>query len=209
MRSFLKFAAWVAAVVGIGVAIMLQFFVSVVDIGDDSMAPTVLSGEKALLWRGAEAEMGDFVICENPSEAGTLVMGRVVATTGMTVAVNRNQFMVNGHPFDRDWQGTFRFHDPIADAEIDVQYGVASLPGVDHEFMQRRGFEWNLRNTTVPGGRVYLLSDYHSFIGLDSRAFGPVLAASCIGQVFMRYKPIPEFEHGPPLDHGWLEFLDD
>lgn len=208
LKEFLKFLLWVIALLAIVAAVLRAFFVDIVVISDDRMAPTLIAGEQAFMWRGSEPKYGRIVVCQNPSVAGQLVMGRVIASTGMEVKVERDMLNINNHRPDLDWTGMVRWDDPAVGRPLNIKWGIESLTGVDHLFMVREDFHPTLRTTRVGGGKLYLLSDYRSMVGYDSRTFGVVDASTCIGHIFMRYTPAEGRVGEAPFDHGYLDILD-
>ncbi len=207
-KEIFKFFLGVAVILAIVAGVLKAFFVDLVVINDDRMAPTMLAGEQVLLWRGSDPEYGRVVVCAHPAVAGQLVIGRIVARAGMEVSVGRDALAINGRPPDRDWRGTFTFDDPELTRPVNMRWGIEELTGVEHEFMAREDYRMNFRTVRVGGGKLYLMSDYRSMTGHDSRSFGVVDASTCIGHVFMRWKPAEGRSGEPPLDHGYLDILD-
>lgn len=208
IKGLLKFLLFVAAILAIVATVLRLFFVDVVVIGDDRMAPTLLAGEQAFMWRGSDPEYGRMMVCRNPAIPSQYVIGRIIATTGMEVSVGRNMLNINNTRPDLDWKGIVRWHDPALGRPLNIKWGIESLTGVDHLYMVREDFQWTLRPTRVGGGKLYLLSDYRSMLGYDSRSFGPVDAATCIGHIFMRFTPAEGRTGEAPFDHGYLDILD-
>lgn len=103
--------------------------VQVVRIGSDSMAPTVESGDLVLLDRGEPQPSRRDVVAVPHPDTGELLVKRVAAVGGDTVALEDGVVVVNGEPLCEPWS------DP---ARID---GVFFGP------------------LTVPAGEVFLLSD--------------------------------------------------
>ena len=205
-KGLFKIALWVGGVLLVIGGVLRIFFVTPISVGYDSMAPTFLAGEKVLLWRDGGIEMADIVVCENPTSPGTMVFGRVMGKGGMTLATDeRDQFSVAGTRVDVDWQGTTEFFDADANRQVTVRRGIETVGNTEHEIFVRETSEFRLRETEVPAGKLFLLGDNRSSRNHDSRTFGAVDEASCIGTVFMRWNPV---DRGEDLSHGWLDFLD-
>ena len=51
-----------------------------------------------------------------------------------------------------------------------------------------------VRKTDVPAGKLYLLGDYRSYLGQDSRAYGVVDASTCRGTIVFRVTPVEGLE---------------
>jgi len=205
-KGLFKLALWVGGVLLVIGGVLRIFFVTPIVATHDAMAPTILAGEKVLLWRGAEVEMGDIVVCEDPSSPGVMVLGRVLAKGGMTLGTDeRDRFIVEGTQVIVDWQGSTDFFDNDANAQLSMRHGLETVGNSDHMIFVRENTEFRLRNTEVPSGKLFLLGDNRGTRNHDSRSFGPVDEASCIGEVFMRWNPV---DRGDALSHGWLDFLD-
>lgn len=208
-KELLKLLLAFVILFGIVAAVLRIFFVDVVVISDDRMAPTLLAGEEAFMWRGADTDYGRMMVCSNPTVAGEFVIGRIVAKTGMEVNVARNILTINDRRPDVNWVGGFRFDDPAVGRPLDVRWGTEMLDNVEHTFMVREDFRLTIRKQRMGAGKLFLLSDYRSMMGYDSRSFGPVDAGTCIGRIFMRFKPAEGREsETPPLDHGYFDILD-
>lgn len=205
-KGLFKIALWVGGVLLVIGGALRIFFVTPINAGHDSMAPTFLAGEKVLLWRDATIEMGDIVVCENPETPGAMVLGRVMGRGGMTLETDeRDDFSIEGTRVDVDWQGAIEFFDADANRELSLRRGIETVGNTEHTIFVREGTEFRLRRTEVPAGKIFLLSDNRSSVGHDSRTFGPVDESTCLGTVFMRWNPV---DRGAELSHGWLDFLD-
>lgn len=209
MKEAAKFVLWVVAILALVAGILRATKIDEIAVSDDRMAPTILAGDRVLLWRGATVEQGDIVVCANPVRPGEFVMGRVIATPGMQIGGDRRGLLVNGRPFDRDLRGQTRFVDQLAHGPVNVRWGTRVSYTEAHEFMVRENYTFTIRPVRIPAGRAFLLSDYESMPGLDSRTFGPVEISTCLGEVFMRLAPSPNGSTGEaPFDHGYLDVLD-
>lgn len=208
MKDLAKFLGVVAAIFGAILFALRATKVAEIIATDDRMAPTILAGDSVFLWRGADIDVGDIAVCDNPTRPGELVMGRVVARAGAEVSSDRRGFLVNGRPFDRNGMGSLRYPDPVSHHEIAVGWGERVTFTEWHSFMVGQTFVHSVRPTRVPAGKVYLLADFESASALDSRTFGPVDVAGCMGEVFMRFKPSTTAPADLPFEHGFLDLLD-
>lgn len=204
-KGLFKIALWVGGVLLVIGGVLRIFFVTPISAGHDAMAPTFLAGEKVLLWRGADIDMGDIAVCEHPSSPGSMVLGRVMGKGGMTLLTERGILIVEGSRVQMDWEETTDFFDSDANRQLSVRRGIETVGNTEHQIFVREGTDFRLRETVVPNGKVFLLGDNRGTRNHDSRSFGAVSEASCIGTVFMRWNPV---DRGEALSHGWLDFLD-
>ncbi|MFW6049975.1 MAG: signal peptidase I [Myxococcota bacterium] len=196
---------WVLGLGLVAVAILNLFFVHRVQVSHNAMAPTLLAGEEALVWRRGERDMGDVVVCQHPGRPGQYVIGRVVGKPGMRVEAPNGQLQIEGTRVDRDIRrDDVRFYDAVLDRTSTMVYGIEHLGNTDHEFFIRKDDHLRLRPTLVKEG-LYVLADNRSVRGNDSRDFGPVKQATCIGEVFMRLRPNPDDPND--LGHGWFDWI--
>ena len=196
---------WTAGPLLLVGGILHYFYVERIQITHNAMAPTLLMGEVALLWKGAKLELGDIAVCEHPGHQGEWVIGRVAALPGMTIGTDpRGRLLIDGQPVERDFQGKVRFYDPVFDRTDTMLTGVVRYKNVEHPFFLREDLKPRVRQRQVAQG-LFLLSDNLTYPGFDSRTFGEVDPAKCRGQVFMRMKPADD--HGAGLGHGWFDLL--
>jgi len=185
-KSALKFLGGVAVLLAIVAAIFYFFFVRVVTVGHNAMAPTVIMGDQVLVWRTNDLELGEMVLCEHPAEAGRYVLGRIVARSGQTVSIERGRLHINGSMPETDVRDPVQFADMETGRNRTMSWGVENI--LDHQhyfFIEENRRVPNLSPVRVRGG-TYLLSDNRSYRGEDSRSFGVVSELTCIGKVFMR-----------------------
>lgn len=206
-REILKFGLGVIAVLAVIVAILKVFFVDVVIVYDDRMAPTMIAGERVLMWRAGTPHIGDIAVCAHPTSPGEFVIGRVMGDASSPLTALRGEVAVAGRTPDRNWLGSFDYVEPNSDRGVEHRYGTEVIDGQDHEFMTRMRFVFATREVRILPGHVFLLNDQRSLTTLDSRSFGAVDAATCIGTIFMRLQPAEGRQSEPPFDHGYLDIL--
>jgi signal peptidase I len=204
-KGLFKFLGIVVAIL-LAVTVVLQiFFVNLAIVGHYGMAPTLQAGDQVVVWRGNELDIGDVAVCSNPRDPSDLVMGRVVAKGGMTLRSMRGQIEIEGTAPDVDWGGQMQFRDPIHDRVDTVQLGIEKLGNHEHPVMMRAGRDLVLREQTIPEGEVFLLGDNRHHSADDSRNFGTVRQASCLGTVFLRLLPSDSAPND--FDHGILDII--
>ncbi len=189
LKGLLKVAGVVLAI-GLAVSVVLQiFFVNVAIVGHYGMAPTLQAGDQVVVWRGDDLDVGDIAVCANPRDPSDLVMGRVVGLGGMTIRAFRGQLDIDGSRPDVDWGEQIEFRDPLLGRVDTMQIGTEKLGSHEHPMMVRAGRQLVLREQTISDGEVFLLGDNRDHTADDSRNFGPVRQATCLGTVFMRLMP--------------------
>lgn len=159
-------------------------------IPSDSMAPTIVAGDRILTNRLGIAtrtlERGDLVVFRNPLDRRQRFIKRIVGLPGDTVSLSRGTVIVNGQALTQTLIAP-----PEADRGIDVlerqsdrQYAIR--PDRDGEFA-------NVSPVTVPSGAYYVLGD-HRGNSNDSRTFGAVSHGEVVGVATYRYWPAKSWE---------------
>jgi signal peptidase I len=207
--GFFNLLLWLATI-AVGIATILHlFFVRVAMTSEDNMAPALLAGERIVLWRDADLGLSDIAVCKHPGRE-EYVIGRVVATVGMTIsagtkslATNRaGPYVVSGSVPEVESKGTIDFVDQRSGHRMPMLWGMISYGGHDHTWMSRPRDVLRIAPTQVKSG-IYLLNDNRSYRGSDSRTFGEVDPHTCLGQVFFRLQPA--YPPRSDISHGWLE----
>ncbi|MFT5355699.1 MAG: signal peptidase I [Polyangiales bacterium] len=202
-KFILKAAFGAAVVCGIIGGVMRLFFVTPVLMTHNGMAPSLLAGEQAFMWRGAEPELGSIAVCANQS-TGESVIGRVIGTSGNQIATDREQLTINGRSPSMDIHESLQFFNSDTNRQEPVRRATVQFGNTDHDIFIRENHTLRIHPTSVSSGMLYLMSDNRGDETHDSRAFGPVQSSSCIGTLFMRGRPV---DVGANLGHGWLDFL--
>ena len=60
LRKLLSLTTWALAIAGV----LKLFFVDVIHVPHNGMAPTLVYGDLVLVWRNAKVDMADVVVCE-------------------------------------------------------------------------------------------------------------------------------------------------
>lgn len=202
VRSGLGFLSWVGAAV-IVIALVLKFvWFDVATVGHNGMAPTLVRGERVLIHKRGEPELGAIAVCRHPSEDGWVV-GRVAASGGMTIQSFGSELRIDGKLAGLQPKGTTTFENLDTDRTRSVVWAVEQLGPKEHlVFMEENGRHL-VRKTDVPDGKLYLLGDFRAYMGQDSRAYGVVSAATCRGTIVFRLTPTAAL--APELRHGYFE----
>jgi signal peptidase I len=178
--------------------------VTPVHISDDGMAPTLLAGETVLMWNTTETpEFGDVLVCRHPTAAG-YVVGRFIARPGMTISADRGSMEIDGHAPDRNQERTLPFTMHGTDRPVSVMLGTEAIGGIEHRYIQDSRVGYRARDIRVGDG-LFLMGDNRLPHTFDSRTYGPVNPATCVGHVFLRWKTA---ENRIDFDNGFLDVID-
>jgi signal peptidase I len=190
--------------------VMRALWVDVVTVPHNGMAPTLIYGERVLVWRGAKPDMGDVMVCEHPAKPEASVLGRAVAFAGHTIDTDgHGNLLVDSDRASIEYEADLRFWDETRQKLFTMRHGLIDYRRQHHHsFFLEQGQEFWLRTYAVNRG-VYLLGDNRSDAIDDSREFGEVDPAKCKGQVFMRLTPAPRSESAVPDDvhHSYLDVI--
>ncbi|MCS7253376.1 MAG: signal peptidase I [Armatimonadota bacterium] len=139
-------------------------YLLVVEVTSNSMAPTILQGERLLFLKGAYSNTvprrGDIVVLQNPLNKEELIVKRVVGLPGEFIATYRGKVCISSKPIDEPYVG-----------------GIATI---------------GLTPMLISDGHVYLLGDNRS-ASEDSRDFGPVPINKLLGKLLIRISPLNRF----------------
>jgi signal peptidase I len=187
------------------VALVLKVFLfDVAQVMHNGMAPTLLRGERVLINKRANPEIGSIAVCRHPTEDGWVV-ARVAATGGMTVDSFGDELRIDGKliPFTRN--GKTSFHNTDNDREGTVIWGDEYFGTEPHQIFMNEGGRHLVRKTEIHEGELYLLGDFRAYMGQDSRAYRVVDASTCRGTIVFRISPVDDLE--PPLAHRYFELI--
>ena len=199
----------VVALLVIGGVLARLFLIEAVDVRDNGMAPTLIYGDRVLVWKGATAGMTDVMVCQHPARDDEQVIGRVVGLAGHRVNTDYNGMLyVDGQQATTEGGATTRFYDIPRRRSYDMARGQINYFGkYDHEFFLEKGGTWSLPSYRVEKG-VYLLGDNRSESSYDSRDFGEVDPAHCLGQVFMRWRAAAASDDDDDLGHHRFDIIE-
>jgi signal peptidase I len=160
--------------------------VEVVLVGHNGMAPSMLMGDRVLVWKTQDLELGEPVLCEHPEQRGRYVLGRIVGRPGHTVTLERGVLRIDGDAPDREMQGTFVLDDRELGRHVTMQWAIEDILDHDHYVAWREGNPPEISRPVRVTRGYFLLGDNLSHRGEDSRSFGTVDESRCVGRVFMR-----------------------
>lgn len=201
LRGLFTLASWLVAIA----LVMKFFFVDVIEVPHNGMAPTLIKGDRVLVWRRAHVDMADIVICQHPAKPEASVLGRAIAFAGHTVSSEAGNIMVDNDRANIEWEGDLHFYDTTHEKLFFMHVGSMNyVRHNQHAFMVEDGTSFELSPYQVQHG-VYLLGDNRADPADDSREFGEVDPATCRGQVFMRLTPAPRQDDD--IRHGYLDII--
>ena len=206
MKKTLGCLTWIAGFV-IALALIAKFFfVDMAIVGHNAMAPTMLTGERVLIWKRGEPKLGAMSVCTRP-RVGGLAVGRVVATSKMSVAADDNRLRINNKALDVNLKSSTAFYNADHDQNDSLQTAIEFLTeNEDYMVFLNSIRPMSIAPTRVPDGHVYLLADNRGYPSADSRSFGAIPVSSCRGNVVFRLTPSPGLSS--ELEHGYFELLD-
>ena len=202
VRSGLGCLSWVGAIVIVIALVLKAIWFDMATVGHNGMAPTLVRGERVLINKRGEPRLGSIAVCRHPTEDGWVV-GRVASTAGMTIDSFGRELRIDGEPIRFDQRGTVAFRNLDNDRTRSLAWGTEYLDETKHLIFIEEGGRHLVQKTEVPEGKLYLLGDYRSYMGQDSRAYGLVDASTCRGTIVLRVTPADGLH--PELAHGYFQ----
>ena len=186
MKAFLKFLFVVGLILG-GVKLLL-FDITTVE--DYSMVPGLSRGDLVVYNKRAGLGVGDVAVCTDPDTPNRNVVLRVLARGGSTIAFRRNQAVIDGSTIGHNTSRVVRYVDRSSSEDFEYQLRVAPEEhgGRTYEvglFERGRGRVakgGNVREKSVDEG-LFLVGDNRN-LSRDSRNFGEIDRATCLGQAY-------------------------
>lgn len=191
LKGALKFLGVVLVIALIAGGVLYAFFVKVVEVGHNAMAPTMILGDRVLVWNSQDFGLGEVILCPHPQQPGRYVMGRVVGRPGQTVSMERGTLRINGQAPDTDVRGVVSFFDAETGRTERMRMALEDILDHDHRIFWREGSEPRMRRSHRVSGGLYIMNDNRTYVGEDSRTFGEVAPTTCVGRVFMRLTAAP------------------
>lgn len=149
-----------------------------------SMVPNLVAGDTFLVKTVGKLGLGDIAVCEDPEQAGSMVVLRVMGLPGMSVRFKHNHIILDGEMIQREGIDPLLYVDETSGEQLTyaVRIGTEYVGGqlFDVALMDRAGGQQQ-RAFTVPDEHFYLVGDNRN-MARDSRNFGPVPIESCIGK---------------------------
>ncbi|HUT78154.1 MAG TPA: signal peptidase I [Polyangia bacterium] len=149
-----------------------------------SMVPNLLAGDTFVVRTVGKLGLGDIAVCEDPEQAGSMVVLRVLGLPGQVVKFKHNHVIIDGEMVQREIIDPLLYIDETSAEQLTyaVRIGSEYVGGqqFDVALMDRAGGQQQ-REFTVPEEHFYLVGDNRN-LARDSRNFGPAPIESCIGE---------------------------
>jgi signal peptidase I len=156
-----------------------------------SMVPNLLAGDTFAIRTVGMLGMGDIAVCADPEQDGSMVVLRVMGLPGQVVKFKQNHIILDGEMVQRDMIDPLVYVDGTSGEQLTyaVRIGSEYVGGqlFDVALMDRAEGQAQ-RELTVPEEHFYLVGDNRN-MARDSRHFGPVPIASCIGEAVFLFWP--------------------
>jgi signal peptidase I len=190
MRELLKLIAFFVLIAVLLLGVARAFFVGVVQTDNYSMVPTLLAGDTFLVFTKAKLALGDIAVCQDPTNSGQLVVGRVMAREGETLSIEDDIVQWNNWKVESVPVSPLEYLDRTSGEELKRRMTTSLERFGGRTFSVAhvsRGRRRNLKNTPVQEG-LFLLGDNRN-LARDSRDFGTVETQKCIGRAFFILDP--------------------
>lgn len=187
MKTLLKVCGWTLGALALIFGVLYLWVFDVWHVQDDdalfasSIRPTLFAGDVLLVRQGGDPSIGRLVRCQDPDAAGRFIIGRVVAEASETIELQGEALSVGGKrypPLRGCDTPKERVNDPRHGSVTELSCSRTESRGVVHEVLRDLSAPEPDFKATVPGSRVFLLSD-NLHVHLDSRDFGAVPRSSC------------------------------
>lgn len=185
-KGVFKFLGVLVLLAAIAGGVLYGFFVKVLEVGHNGMAPTMTLGDQVLVWKTQELGLGEVALCGHPQQPGVYVLGRVVGRAGQIVGIERGALTINGESPEVDTRGVVAFEDAELGRTVRMRHAYERILTHDHPLFWREGSEPRMRRAHTVQGGLFLMNDNRTHRGEDSRTFGEVANESCVGRVFLR-----------------------
>ena len=193
----IRMLVWVAAILGlvVGVARLTVLRWWVIPTNDPvleaSVTPTLRGGDLVLLWRATPPNFGALVVCPDPTDGSSVVIGRLTGESGDKILIDGDRISINDQEARTETscsEGTFRLQDPNTGSDVEQRCTIEDLGGVGHmrgEISGLRTAPTTPTSREVGPGKAFLLSDNRAY-PYDSRTFGNVDRETCKESIFFR-----------------------
>jgi signal peptidase I len=159
------------------------FLFELVQTNSYSMVPTLVAGDLFAVKTVGKLGLGDVAVCDNPEDAGNMVVLRVVGLPGQSVGGWRNHVKLDGEVVQHDMTDPIFYEDTTSGEVLKyaVRVGWEYVGGQQYSVaLMDKGDRKDFREVVVPDGHFFLMGDNRN-MARDSRHFGTVPIDSCLG----------------------------
>jgi signal peptidase I len=192
MRTWIKFFAWLAAIVGaVGLVMHLLFFdVWKVPLDDPLLAasiePTLSAGDLVVVMRRTSVARGELLRCTDPESPGRFVVARAIGRFGEQIELHDELVSLDGKrtPSPRACDPpAVTVHDPRIDDDVTLSCSQEDFGDMTFPVLRANERPEGPTKATVEATRWFLVSD-DRHVHLDSRDYGQVDPETCQHVVF-------------------------
>ncbi|WP_061992877.1 signal peptidase I [Fructobacillus ficulneus] len=188
MKRLLSFIwNWIAPI-AFGIAVYLvvtTFWVNIVTINGDSMAPNLLDAQKVLVTKTENVKRGDVIVFDARKEDPRIQAGnkdyvkRVIGVAGDTVEYRDGNLYVNNKKVNESYISSDE-QVTGTEASFGSSWSLGTLSSTDMWKKQDQG------KTVVPKDSYFVMGDHRS-VSNDGRYFGFVSKKHVIGRVIVPF----------------------
>lgn len=175
IRQHTKELALAVVIAVTALAIAFQFFFSVSEIKDFSMAPELSVSDRLIIFKGSEVKRFDLILFKLRGQEP--IIRRVIGLPGESVSYENDQLKVDGRR--------------VIEAFLTSQ--IAESRDSQVQYTENFTLEQIAGAEKIPANQYLVLGDNRGFSS-DSRSFGLVDQAEIIGSVKLRWFPIHAME---------------
>lgn len=194
MLTLLKGIFWIVVLLALILIIGRIFFFEIARTDSYSMVPNISAGDTFLVFTRGKLGPGEIAMCKDPENPGMMVLGRIMGVPGSTFAIYQNQLNINGAEIQKQYDGPeLLYVDNTGGehAEFIVKSAIEKVAGhVYNVALMSRAGPQSFDKTEVEKG-FFLLGDNRNR-ARDSRDFGEIPIADCVGTPFLIAWPGPD-----------------
>jgi signal peptidase I len=193
VKTLLKLLFWTVVVLVLLAVLGRIFIFNVARTHSYAMVPNLVPGDLFLVYTRATLGPGDMALCRDPEHPGAVIVSRILGVPGSTISIRNNNPTINGQEIQHQFDGNVIYEDNTAGehSEFLITVGEEKVAGTlfSIALMERAG-DKDFQHYAVEEG-FFLVGDNRNR-SRDSRHFGEVTIADCIGMPFLILWPGPD-----------------
>ncbi len=186
MQELLKFILGLVVVAALVAGVLRILIFKVVRVETNDMVPTLVSGDWIAVYTGGDITHGDVMVCRHPKDPARWIVLRTIGLPDDVLSMGGNRLRINDDPIHHEVEGTFKYYDQ-GDRGEPFEYELRMERETFFGRVYYVGTRADSQRSEFPKVKVekglYLIGDNRN-LGEDSREFGEVEPADCIGQAF-------------------------